>query len=68
MKIHMYMWVGGIKNLPSWFKHGEQAEVSLNQIIELYNTGNNIMLSHTLDDEGKEMALLAVDNKRFTQR
>jgi len=59
----MIEWVGGIKNLPTWFKHGEDAELTWNQIEELYATGNNVMLFHADTDN-----ILCVDNKRFTQR
>lgn len=66
MKVFMSEWVSGIKNLPEWFKHGQETEVSMEQILELFKTGNNVMLAHYGTD-GMEM-LLAVDNKRFTQR
>ena len=63
MKVHMVEWVGGIKNLPAWFKHGEEANVTWQDIEDLYNTGNSVMLSH-----GNSCMILWVDNKRFTQR
>jgi hypothetical protein len=63
MKVRMVEWIGGIKNLPSWFKNGEDIDISYDQIKELYDTGNNIMLCHSGDD-----SVLFVDNKRFTQR
>jgi hypothetical protein len=63
MKVTMAQWVGGIKNLPLWFKSGEDKDVSLEQIKELYDTGNNVMLFHSGDQ-----TTLFVDNKRFTQR
>lgn len=64
MKVRMVAWVGGIKNLPTWFKHGEDAEVSWAQVEELFATGNNVMISHA---DGEEVNLF-VDNRRFTQR
>lgn len=67
MKVHMYAWVGGIPNLPAWFKHQEEAEVSLEQILELYATGNNVMLKHFSFEDG-EGNLLAVDERGFGQR
>ena len=63
MRVQMYAWVSGIKNLPSWFKTGEEADISTDQILELYATGNNIALMHAEDE-----TLLVVDTKRFTQR
>ena len=64
MKVLMAKWVGEIKNLPSWFKHDEEADVSWEQIKELFDTGNNIMLYHSRDG----YIGLYVDNKIFTQR
>ncbi len=63
MKCLMYKWVGKIKNLPAWFKHQEYAELSWDQINELYQTGNNIMLKHS---EGEN--ILFVDDRGFSQR
>lgn len=63
MKMHMVEWVGGIKNLPSWFKCGEDLGISWAQIQELYETGNNVMIYHSTDQH-----ILWVDNKRFNQR
>lgn len=63
MKTRMVEWVGGIKNLPSWFSSGEDIDLSFEQLKEIYDTGNNIMLVHS-----GETNVLFVDNKRFTQR
>ena len=65
MKMRMVEWVGGeIKNLPTWFKSGEDLDISWEQIKELYDTGNNVMLCHNSDNEHT----IYVDNKRFTKR
>lgn len=64
MKVRMVQWVGGIKNLPTWFKCHEDLDISWEQIKELYDTGNNVMLVHSDDFDN----ILFVDNKRFTQR
>jgi len=63
MKTRMVEWVGGIKNLPAWFKSVEDIELSWELIQELYATGNNVMLCHVGNDH-----IVFVDNKRFTQR
>jgi hypothetical protein len=63
MKARMVEWVGGIKNLPMWFKSGQDSDISWEQIKELFDTGNNVMLSHSGND-----IVIFVDNKRFTQR
>lgn len=64
MQARMVEWVGGIKNLPTWFKSGEELDISWEQVKELYDTGNNVMLVHS----GNENTYLFVDNRRFTQR
>lgn len=68
MKASMIEWVGGIKNLPAWFKHGEEKDISLEEVQELFNTGNNIMLCHYKSESDEDCVFLAVDDKRFTQR
>lgn len=61
MKVSMCEWIPGqIKNLPAWFKHGQEAEVTWAQIQELYDCGANVLLTHS--------GLLAVDTMRFQQR
>lgn len=65
MKVSFYNWCGTAKNLPDWFKHQEEGEVTWEQIQELYATGNNIMLMHHSDGSG---TTLAVDDRRFGQR
>lgn len=62
--VTMYEWVGGTNNLPSWFKHNEEINLTSDKLMELYNTGNNIMLCHA----GNGAHILFVDSKRFTQR
>jgi len=63
MKVHMAFWVGGYKNLPSWFVDGQEADITPDQLMELYSTGINVMLYHVKDD-----TILFVDDKRFTMR
>lgn len=64
MKCLMYNWRGDAKNLPAWFSHYELAELSWEQIIELYDTGNDVMVCHNADGP----VVLYVDDKRFTRR
>ena len=59
----MAIWAYGTENLPSWFKHNEEIDVSWEQIKELFDTGNNVMFNHS-----GEKVILWVDHKRFTQR
>jgi hypothetical protein len=63
MRVYMCIWVERPKNLPEWFKYGEEADVSWEQITELYDSGANVMLLHRDD-----VTFLAVDNRSFTQR
>ena len=63
MKVLMCEWVGGIKDLPSWFKHGEETDVSWDQIKELFDIGNNVMIKRH-----RATIMLAVDNLGFNQR
>jgi hypothetical protein len=63
MKVLMYNWAYEKMNLPAWFKHQEEAEISWSQIEQLYASGINVMLFHAADEH-----VLYVDNKRFTQR
>lgn len=64
----MVEWVGGIKNLPTWFKHGERAHVTWDQVKELYDTGNNVMIRHYHNNDSGLDAALYVDDKGFNQR
>lgn len=63
----MCVWAGTVKNLPSWFKHGEKAQVTWEQIQELFATGNNVMLKHHIE-YGVESIVIGVDDKGFGQR
>jgi hypothetical protein len=63
MKIAMCNWCGEKMDLPAWFKHGEEAEVSWDQIQDLYESGINVMMLFS-----KGSRILAVDTKRFGQR
>ena len=64
MKFIMCEWAYGCKNLPSWFKHDQEADLTIDQIKELYDTGNNVMLCHGKDG----VNILFVDDRRFSQR
>lgn len=64
MKVFCAEFVGGIKNLPTWWKNNTEMDVTPEQIIELYNTGNNVMLNHST----VQGTILWVDDRRFTQR
>lgn len=64
MQVSMYDWAGNSKGLPSWFKHQTVAEVSWEQIQELFDTGKNVMLCHAQDG----IVILYIDSLRFTQR
>lgn len=64
MKVLMCNWAGTAKNLPAWFKHDKEAEVSWEQIQELYETGNNVMMKH-VPSLGH---ILFVDDRGFGQR
>jgi hypothetical protein len=64
MKAVMYSYAVSIKNLPDWWRHNEVKEdLTPDQIMELYNTGNDVMLRHH-----KEGMLVCVDNQGFHQR
>lgn len=63
MKVKMCIWAGGTPNLPSWFKHDEEIDMTFEQLKELYGTGNNVMLYHANGFDS-----LCVDSKKFTQR
>ena len=68
MKAVCAKWVASVKNLPEWFEdaasHNEAIDVSADMILELYNTGNNVMLKHLKSGD----AIIFVDNLGFTQR
>lgn len=68
IKAVMISWVGDIKKLPAWFKDREEAELTWDQIKELYDLGNNIMVKHWKFTDNSIGMFLAVDNKSFTQR
>jgi hypothetical protein len=67
MKARMVIWVSKPDNLPDWFKHDETIDVSESQIMELFQTGTNVMMLHT-NVLGEAELMLAVDSKRFQQR
>lgn len=63
MKVSLYNWVGTAKNLPEWFDHESIIDISLEQIQELFDTGNNVMLCHI-----KNKIVVFVDDGRFNHR
>jgi len=65
MKSLLLFWATKPANLPEWFVHEKVMEVSPDQIIELYNTGNNVMLRHVGDSS---LMTIMVDDRAFTQR
>jgi hypothetical protein len=69
IKVHMRIWVNAdhSKKLPDWFIHDQEAEVTSEQIMELYNTGYNVMMRHGWAEVGST-TMLAIDYKSFTQR
>lgn len=64
IKVFCFKWITDIPNLPDWFEHEKSIEISPEQIIELFNSGNNIMLWHHYD----KTKMLSVDVKKFSQR
>jgi len=65
IKVNMYDWYRDLKNLPDWFKHGEVADITWNQLQELHDLGLSIMLRRSNDDG---ISLLAVSSDGFGQR
>jgi hypothetical protein len=63
MKFLTCKWIFDLPNLPAWFEHDKEVDISLEQIKKLYDTGYNVMLCHQKDGD-----ILFVDNKRFGQR
>jgi hypothetical protein len=63
MKAVLAWWVSRPDNLPEWFEYHKEMEITPEQIIELYNTGNNVMLWH-----GDDQIIIFVDDKKFSQR
>jgi hypothetical protein len=85
MKVHMFVWNRRQADekypVPSWFKDNEDADITMDQVMELYNLGHNIMLKHmnrqiNFFDKNKtvepkpneEKMMLAIDWARFNQR
>jgi hypothetical protein len=73
MKVFMLNWNRSAKNLPTWFKDEDIADIGTDQIKEILSTNNNVMFLNRsqapsfLFDAGIE-AVLCVDDKRFNQR
>ena len=67
IKVRMWVWVNldHSKKLPAWFIDRQEAEITFEQIKELYDTGYNVMMKH--GDDTHPM-LLAVDYRAFTSR
>jgi len=72
MKIYCFEWVGGLPGeRPAWWRNKKEVEISPQQIIDLFNTGMNVALIHpnlVEQSHSTEVPILAIDNKRFTQR
>lgn len=69
MKAFMWVWVEKPDNLPAWFENNKVIDINESQIVELFNSGANVMMLHPnqeLEDDAK--LILAVDTKRFQQR
>jgi len=65
IKVSMNDWYMDAKNLPDWFVHGKDAEITWEQLQELHNAGLSIMLRQP----GKTgICLLGVSNTGFSQR
>lgn len=64
MKALLGIWATRPANLPSWFIPGNEIEISAEQIMELYNSGSNVMLRHHKADT----MFLFVDDRGFSQR
>ncbi|HUV84898.1 MAG TPA: hypothetical protein VMV86_04265, partial [Methanosarcinales archaeon] len=65
IKVNMCDWYRNTKRLPAWFKHGEVADITWQQLQELHNAGISIMLRHFNKDG---ISLLGVSNSGFGQR
>lgn len=65
MKSLLLHWAVKPTNLPEWFEHQKVMDVSPEQIMELYNTGNNVMLRHVGDST---LMTIFVDDRAFGQR
>ena len=64
MKAELAWWVSRPDNLPDWFERGKVMEITAEQIMELYQTGNNVMLWHASNND----MIIFVDDKRFSVR
>ncbi len=64
MKVFCYMNGEGHKyKLPTWFKHREVIDIELSQIIELYNVGFSVLLSHRNRSEDNKQMMVCVDDR-----
>lgn len=63
MKVKMAIWIDTPANLPKWFEPKKEIDITPEQIVELFESGANIMLRHDND-----CSLLFVDSRAFTQR
>jgi len=66
MKASLYIWRHNPPNLPTWFQHKAIAEVSWEQIKELYELGINVKLINTSDISEIDI-ILYVDTGLFTR-
>jgi hypothetical protein len=64
MKVFCYMNGAGHKyKVPSWFKHQEMVDIELSQIIELYNIGFSVFLSHRNRAEDNKQMTVIIDDR-----
>lgn len=64
MQVKLRNWAGTAKNLPQWFKDESVIDITLEQIKELFDTGNNLMLCHDINND----IIVFVDNRCFSHR
>ena len=65
MRSVLFKWHHSVLNLPLWFKHNEVIDITPEQIMELYNSGNDVMMRHVGEST---IITIFVDNKGFIQR
>lgn len=66
MKAILLQWKDKPANLPSWFDHTKEMDISWDQIQELYECGVNLMIKHDRLG-GDHTAVIYVDWKGFSR-
>lgn len=67
MKAILVQWTTRPANMPDWFQHGNEIDITWDQIRQLYEAGANIMIKH--DRLGGDVtAMVCVDDRGFSQR